>query len=258
MKIKFIFFTVVLLLSIVACKKNYEIRKPVLVKNDALIIGNPFDYGIDNLVIFPVGTNYKPVVYEASKEEDETDSYENGITKTTVCFASVNSVSGGYDRYAENEFVNSDEDKSDIRNILFYDLKTGETYPLVDETIHILSFSLHKDYKKPLIFYRVVKNDINNDSIFNSKDPVMLYISDIYGKGFKQITPANEQYIDYTYYSKNNIILIKSIIDSDNDKSFTSFDETNFREMKIEDPSMGREIFKSSLKDSLRIQLKTN
>jgi hypothetical protein len=109
-----------------------------------------------------------------------------------------------------------------------------------------------------LIFYRVVKNDHNQDSVYNSQDPVMLYISDLYGKRFTQITPENEQFVDYTYYPKTQSILIKTIIDSDHDKLFTNFDETNFRDMQIAEPSMSREIFQKSLKDTLRKQLQAN
>jgi hypothetical protein len=85
----------------------------------------------------------------------------------------------------------------------------------------------------------------------------MLFVSDIYGKNLTQITPDNEQFVDYFYYPQTQTILIKTIIDADKDKNFTNFDETNFREMKIKEPAMGREIFKKSLKDSLRIQMKS-
>jgi GH15 family glucan-1,4-alpha-glucosidase len=111
---------------------------------------------------------------------------------------------------------------------------------------------LHKDYDNPLIFYRVVKNDNNKDSIFNKNDAVMLYVSDLYGKNFTQITPEDEHYVNYTLYSERKTILIKTIIDSDNDSSFTVVDETNFREMSLDKPAMGRSIFSNTLKDSLR------
>ncbi len=240
----------IIAISLSSCTEKVD--KPVLKKNNSLIIGNPFDYGIASTLIFPVGSNYKPVVYESEEREKVAKSISD---KSTLNFVS-NASSVMYDRTAEVEFKNSDEDKFDIRNILFYDLKTGETYPLVNDTLHILSFAMHKEFPKPLIFYRVVKNDYNNDSIFNSKDPVMLFISDLYGKGLKQITHANEQFVDYTYYKQTNTILIKTILDNDKDKDFTNFDETNFSEMKIQEPAMAREIFKKSLKDGLRNQLK--
>jgi hypothetical protein len=98
-----------------------------------------------------------------------------------------------------------------------------------------------------------VKKDFNADSVFNSKDPVMLFISDIFGKNLTQVTPDNEQFVDYFYYADTQKILIKSSIDQDANKEFNAGDETNFRDMSILAPNMGREIFAKSLKDSLRL-----
>jgi hypothetical protein len=132
---------------------------------------------------------------------------------------------------------------------------TGKSKRLVSDTIHILSFALHKEFAKPLIFYRIVKQDLNNDNKYNSLDPVMLYVSDFNGDSLIQVTPINEHFLDYNYYSKSKIILIKTIIDSDNDKVFSGADETNFLEMKVAKPTSGKEIFSKSLKDSLRGQI---
>jgi hypothetical protein len=252
MKTKISILALITIIALTACMNKKEKDKTVLKKNNALIIGNPFDYGIENILIFPVGSNYKPVVTEQEEKGSELkmlNSYKDNLSfsqnKTNL-----------YDRTADKEYVNTNEDKFDIRNILFYDLETGLTYPLVTDTLHILSFAMHKEFGTPWIFYRIVKNDNNNDSIFNSEDPVMLFISDLYGKNLIQVTPSNEQFIDYTYYKKTQTILIKTIIDGDKDKRFTNFDETNFREMKILEPAMSREIFKKSLKDSLKAQLR--
>ncbi|MCX6231210.1 MAG: hypothetical protein NTZ33_06670 [Bacteroidetes bacterium] len=254
MKTKIILLAAVIMITTFGCIKKTRTDKPLAKKNNALIIGNPLDCGIENLLIFPVGSNYKAVVYESSENEADI-KFAKSSGKLSF---SLNTSSSLYDRAAEKEYLNTDEDKFDIRNILFYDLSTGKTYPLVTDTLHILSFAIHREFGKALIFYRVVKNDNNSDSIYNSKDPVMLFISDIYGKNLTQITPADEQFSEYTYYKQTKTILIKSIIDSDKDKCFTNIDETNFREMKILEPKMGREIFAKSLKDSLRTQLKAN
>jgi hypothetical protein len=253
MKTKLIFTLIIALSAFSSCKLKPKEDKPKLKKNDALIIGNPFDYGINDLLLFPVGSNYKPEVFENKNTDAEI---KVPISQQYNLSFSVN-ASTLNDRLAEKEYINSNEDKFDIRNILFYDLKTGLTYPLISDTLHILSFALHKEFAKSLIFYRIVRKDINKDSIFNSHDPVMLFISDIYGKDLTQITPDNEQFVDYFYYPQTQTILIKTIIDSDKDKNFTNFDETNFREMKIKEPALGREIFKKSLKDSLRVQMKS-
>lgn len=237
--------------SFEACKDNHSIKeKKAIAKNDStLIIGNPFDYGVDNILIFPIGSNYRPDVYEYNNSDD--NEITQALNKTaTMYFASNSGVLN--DRLADTEYINSDENEFDIRNILFYDLKSGKSYPLVTDTIHILSFALHKDFSNPMIIYRVVKEDYNKDTIFNSLDPVILFVSDLYGRNLTQITPDNEKFIDYFFYPETNIILLKTVIDGNKDKIFATSDETDFREMKIDEPSMGKEIFSKSLKDSLR------
>ncbi len=156
------------------------------------------------------------------------------------------------DASAQYEFINANEADFDIRNLLFYNKKTGETYPLVKDTVHILSFAFHYEYPKPLIFYRIVKKDINKDKKYNSKDAVMLYMSDTMGRNFVAITAPNEQLLTYFYYQESNTLLVKTSIDIDNDGKFTATDETNFREVKLDNPSLGREIFPKELKDSLK------
>jgi hypothetical protein len=253
MKMKPGLLIIIFLLILTSCNpKAEEPAKPKLKKNDALIIGNPLNYGMENLLLFPVGANYKPEVVESENKPVNEPPQKKG----EVLSFTVNVNDAYYDRSASQEYVNTDEDKFDIRNILFYDLKTGKTYPLLSDTLHILSFALHKEFEKPLIFYRIVRKDINHDSIFNSSDPVMLFISDLSGTGLIQITPDEEKFVDYTYYPQTKIILVRTIVDTDRDGQFTMYDETNFREMPITAPAMGKEIFNKSLKDSLRKQLK--
>lgn len=237
------------IMSFLSCKlfKKKDTVAPSA-KELALVIGNPFDFGLDSVIAFPVGANYNPKISSNNNESEQEVSSDNAVT------FSKNSVAK-YDKRATMEFVNSSERDFDIRNILFYDKITGQTFPLINDTLHILSFAIHKEFKKPLVFYRVVKIDINKDNKYNSADAVMLYTSDLRGKNFTQITPENEQFFDYFYYPETNTILIKTSIDVDNNKKFTELDETNFREMKILNPQFGKEIFSASLKDSLRKQI---
>ncbi|NRA13187.1 MAG: hypothetical protein HRT57_14660, partial [Crocinitomicaceae bacterium] len=86
----------------------------------------------------------------------------------------------------------------------------------------------------------------------DGNDPVMLYVSDLNGLNFQGVTPPDEFYIEYTLKPKTNSILIKTAIDSNNDKKFIADDETNFRSMKLDYPKMAKNIFDESLKDQLR------
>jgi hypothetical protein len=217
-----------------------------LVKNPSLIIGNPLDCGIENMQLFPVGSNYIPAVYEG-------DRYAVSVKDAAACNFVANTSSANWDRNASVEYVNQSADNFDITNILFYDLASGKSYPLVRDTFHILSFALHKEFAKPRIFFRIVKTDINQDSLFNDKDPVMLYASDLDGKNLIQMTPDNEHFNDYFYYANTQKILVKTSLDANKDSTFNVLDEINFREVQLNAPTLGREIFTRSMRDSLRV-----
>lgn len=215
-----------------------------------VIIGNPFSYGLSNYMIFPVGCNYNPSIYDNPQVAQDFINVNSGaVTMTANCSATFydSNTRGG------NEYINPYSQYYDIRNILFYDKQTGETHPLTQDTIHILSFAIHNDYKRPQIFYRIVKKDINNDSMYNELDPVMLYTSNLLGDSLTQLTPDNEQYAEYFYYEDTQKILVKTNMNPDNDTSFVTMMETNFREINLSHPQMGREIFSQGLRDSLRV-----
>jgi hypothetical protein len=240
---KTISYLLIISFLIFSCKneKNKENIKP-----SALIIGDPLECGIQNILIFPVGTSYSATVYEKMDQRELS-------TRNILYFAKNSTLQN--DKSAEVEYINEKEKDFDIRNILFYNLLTGKSKQLISDTIHILSFAIHKEFEKPLIFYRIVKKDINNDRKYNSDDPVILYVSSLNGDSLVQVTPTVEHFIDYNYYAKSKILLIKTLIDSDNDKNFSNKDETNFLEMKITKPAFGKEIFSRALKDSLRNQI---
>lgn len=243
-----IFLTCLAIICVGCHKKSKEAPKDNPGKM-SLVIGDPLDYGLKNTLIFPVGANYNPKIYA-----DENNNLKDEKEKSPAFAFSVNNA-GVFDRNASQEYVNKEEEVYDIRNILFYDKINGSTYPLTKDTIHILSFALHREFEKPLIFFRLVKKDINKDKKFNSLDAIMLFVSDLDGKNLIQITPENEQFQDYFYYPETGTILIKTLIDIDKDKKFTILDETNYREMKINKPAFAREIFNKSLKDSLKKQM---
>ena len=83
-------------------------------KELALVIGNPFDFGLDSVIAFPVGANYNPKISSNNNESEQEVSSDNAVT------FSKNSVAK-YDKRATMEFVNSSERDFDIRNILFVD-----------------------------------------------------------------------------------------------------------------------------------------
>ena len=126
---------------------------------------------------------------------------------------------------------------------------------MTDDTVHILSFAIHKEYENSQILYRVVKSDYNNDSTYDAKDGVMLFSSSLDGKNFVQLTPSNQQYLKYFYYEDSQTILVKTMIDSDSTNSYDPFDETNFVLVDLREPKLGTELFADSTKNILKNQL---
>ena len=204
--------------------------KKILSKNEGLIIGDPLNCGLDSLTLFPVGCSYEPTVIEGEKKTIAY-GFNHELNASNVAF-SENSMGRQYDQAAQVEYINDDNENYDIRNLLFYNMNSGESYPLINDSIHILSFAVHKEFKNPMIIYRVVKEDYNKDSKYDSHDPVMLYVSELNGTKFQAVTPPDEFYIEYTLYAETNTILIKTAIDSNKDLEFLIDDETNFRSMK--------------------------
>jgi hypothetical protein len=245
-----LFAAIGILASISSCseEKDFSKKKEKIVKNEGLIIGDPLDCGLDSITLFPVGSSYVPEIVEAPVE---AVSEMEGLRVSNIAFTS-NSV-GYFDQSASVEYVNDDNENYDIRNLLFYNSNSGESYPLILDSLHILSFAVHKEFTNPMIIYRVVKEDYNEDGKHNGQDPVMLYVSDLSGMNFQAVTPPDEFYIEYTLKPKTNSIIIKTAIDSNNDKKFLADDETNFRSMKLDDPKMSKNIFDESLKDKLRM-----
>lgn len=232
-------------------EKKEPKKKKVITKNEGLVIGDPLDCGLDSLTLFPVGCSYDPKVVEGAKEIAVSEgSIRSEMVYTDMSFA-ANSVAT-YDMNATVEYVNENNESYDIRNLLFYDFKTGESYALVKDSVHILSFAIHKEFSNPMIIYRVVKEDYNKDNKFDAFDPVMLYVSELNGKNFQAVTPPDEFYIRYELNRETNSMLIKTAIDSNGDKKFLADDETNFRMMRIDAPKMAKNIFSDKIKDDLR------
>jgi hypothetical protein len=243
MKTKILILSFFLIIISFGCIKNNIVSKK------SLIIGDPLECGISQTLLFPVGTRSN---LDATKEDNNSDI---SWKRKGKLYFSENKSNVFNDRLAKVEYINENLDDFDIRNILFYNLITGKSHPLSTDTFHILSFAIHTEFIRPLIFYRIVKTDLNKDKKFDSSDPVILYVSNLIGDSLTRITPENEQFIDYFYYPSTNKILVKTIVDSDNNKNFESNDETNFLEMNLSNPEPGKEIFSRDLKDSLKHQI---
>lgn len=245
----FAFFVPLLCLMACSTEVSKKIAPPMRPAQQSLIIGDPLDYGMGNMILFPIGVSkYQPAITEGEKE-----AVGNVHEKSVRFSANATTL---YDKGATSEYVIENGEETDIRNILFYNLTDKTSKPLLTDSLHILSFAIHKEFKNPCIFYRMVRHDHNKDGKYNGEDPVMLYISGLNGENLVQVSPENEKFIDYFYYEKQQVILVKTIVDNDQDSSFTFMDENNMLEVLLDKPAMGKELFDKNLKQQLRATMR--
>lgn len=233
-----------------------------------LIIGDPTNYGSDSLILFPVGMTSIPL---HSGEEGYSDDYDNS-DEAYATEEVVNEANGTVNkRYSVNfsdalnqmnsygsyvMYANDETGSVDIRNLIFYNQFTGESKKLLDEKLHIISFSIHYEFgDKPIIMYDIVKNDYNQDSLFDRNDPVMLYISDMNGNNFTQLTPEDETYLTFFYYGESGRMLLKVSKDGDKNLKFDPYDQTIFREVNLKKPAMGVTLFGDDMIEDLKGQI---
>lgn len=230
-----------LLSSCFSASDEKEISKPQTKKIepvDALVTGDPIDFYNSKMLIFPIGGLH----YETPPL---TTSERKNFFKSSI-------VSNSYVTDGTATFSIVDETSQEVKNLIFYNKFSKEKYLLTDSALSILSFAIHKEFKEHLIFYEIVKNDNNNDSLKNSLDGKILYISKTDGKDFFQLSPDNEMYLDYFFYPETNTMLIKSMLDSNKDGFFADGEETRFTEIDLTNPQMGKDIFTDDFKDILK------
>lgn len=217
-----------------------------------LTTGDPIDFYNDKMLVFPVGGMH----YENAPVEPKQEvKVLKGSTKGT--FFNVTAVSNlFYDAGTTYEYRVADENNQEVKNLIFYNKFTKEKYLLSDSALHILAFSVHKEFKPHLIMFEIIKNDFNKDTLYNSNDPKILYISKTDGKEFIQLSPDNEMYLDYFFYPETNMLLVKSLMDSNKDGIFSTGEETRFTEVDLNKPALGNDIFADEFKNVLKSMVK--
>lgn len=122
----------------------------------------------------------------------------------------------------------------DYYNIAFYNYKTKENRLLSDSLKMIVnSFNFNKKRNKNysndnFIHYLITCNDYNKDGNLDLDDPKYLFISDISGRNFKQITPSNYYVQKLEIITDDNILLIQGLKDINNNKKFEDNDKVIF------------------------------
>ncbi|MDZ8055807.1 MAG: hypothetical protein RMX68_017355 [Aulosira sp. ZfuVER01] len=144
-----------------------------------------------------------------------------------------------------------------LYNFIFYHKQDGATHLLLNKKAIINSFDFLETKlvgKTPtrLWLYKILEQDTNADKKINFEDATLGYISDLSGKNLVQVTPNNSQILNWVIVPSQNVLFLKIIKDSDNDKKFTERDKTNFMRVNLEKPAMGTEIISDSIEQEAK------
>jgi hypothetical protein len=117
------------------------------------------------------------------------------------------------------------------RNIIFYNIVSKKYHLLDNRKMLITSYSVGEepdDYTTKssgeplphLIYYKVIVNDYNGDGKLGGADPEYLFISDLEGSYFKQISPDNLSVAGWKDVTEKGKVLIELTEDANGDKKF--------------------------------------
>ena len=125
----------------------------------------------------------------------------------------------------------SSDRSSTYLNIVFYNMVSKKYRLLDNRRMLIKSYSIGDDaeeYKAKsshgalprLIYYKVIVNDYNGDGKLGWPDPEYLFISDLAGSYFKQISPDNLNVDGWKQVPEKGKVLIQITEDTNRDKKF--------------------------------------
>jgi hypothetical protein len=103
-------------------------------------------------------------------------------------------------------------------NIAFYNTETKETR-LLSESLKMVIHSVipHSNKNEKRIYYTITTTDYYQDGKLSTGDPKYLFVSDLSGKNFKQISPENYDLSSWNIIHRTNKILMRTTLDSDKD-----------------------------------------
>lgn len=138
-------------------------------------------------------------------------------------------------------------------NVLFYNRQQDSSYLLTEEKMYLTQIQTpSKESNTPdhILYYTYAK-DTDTNSVLNYEDAQQLYISNLDGSKFKQITADNES-LEYIRRSqKQNEIYIKTLVDINNDLQFTSEDLGQWYIYNVAEQSAPKPIIDSTIQNKI-------
>lgn len=225
-------FTTILLMSIflISCSKNAESS---VLEREAESNQNPVDnLNIQTknfLEIDSTGVLMFPLEMGENKREHESFTYKEMPSNGYWNVLFLNSNTNEYNLLTEKKIL-----------ILDYDHKYG-----IEEGMSVSNQTTH-------IFYSARTFDYNNDKLLNESDPVYLFVSDKFGKNFRQLSPNNYSLYSWKYINTNNKVILTAFKDSNKNKSFDDKDEVSTFEIVLNNNEKPREVFQQDIKEKLK------
>ncbi|WKW46895.1 hypothetical protein P3875_02240 [Myroides sp. JBRI-B21084] len=145
-------------------------------------------------------------------------------------------------------------------NVLFLNSNTNEYNLLTEGKILILDYNykygneegMSVSKKTNHIFYSARTLDYNKYKLLNEIDPTYLFVSDKFGKNFRQLSPKNYSVNTWKYIQTNNKIILTAYKDSNKNNSFDDKDEISTFEIVLDKNEKLKEVFQNDLKDKLK------
>ncbi|MBA5792526.1 hypothetical protein H1R17_07345 [Flavobacterium sp. xlx-214] len=166
----------------------------------------------------------------------------------------------GENKNEEGNFTYKEMPYNGYWNVLFLNSNTNEYNLLTESKVLILDYNykygseegLNISKKTNHIFYSVRTLDYNKDKLLNQVDPIYLFVSDKFGKNFRQLSPSNYSVHSWKYIQANNKIILTAYKDSNKNNAFDEKDEIATFEVILDQNEKPKEVFSSNLKDKLK------
>jgi hypothetical protein len=145
-------------------------------------------------------------------------------------------------------------------NIMFLNSNTNEYHLLTEKKILILDYDYKYNAEEGIniskktnhIFYNVRSADYNKDKVINEKDPIYLFVSDRFGKNFRQISPSNLSLNSWKYIQSSNKVIMTATKDRNTNNLFDDKDEVLTFEIILDKAETPKEVFQPEVKELLK------
>jgi len=155
--------------------------------------------------------------------------------------------------------------ESNYWNIIFNNVVTGKSELLTRKKLLINNFKIGNYENRPInaptfsdqfIYYEITDSDFNGDKKLTSKDLNKLFISNLEGKAFIQISPKNYSVHSWKIDSNHNLILLDLIKDSNGDKELNDKDEIEYFVYNLKTGASAKPVFDDAFKNEVKVLAK--